>query len=89
MEALAHLIDFNLHLLSFVFILKIRAEAHQKRFGFDGNQRQRDNDIDDSLNTNLQLKDDLWVDKYRPQKFTQLITMDVIKRASIIRLFNN
>lgn len=21
--------------------------------------------------------DDLWVDKYRPQKFTQLITMDV------------
>ena len=24
-------------------------------------------------------KDDLWVDKYRPQKFTQLITMDVRK----------
>ena len=33
-------------------------------------------------------KDDLWVDKYRPKKFTQLITMDVGQKLRYIILNN-
>lgn len=40
--------------------------------------------IDDiCINDKKNGKDDLWVVKYRPQKFTQLITMDVRSGCNI------
>ncbi len=48
--------------------MQIAAEEHQERYGFNSIA------VDALL-----LKDQttLWVDKYRPRRFTELLTMDV------------
>lgn len=52
---------------------------HQRQFGFDDyiENFQKKTDISTVDRICEHRKNDLWVDKYRPQKFTQLITMDV------------
>ena len=59
-----------------MFAFKIKAEEHQKQFGFDDiiEKIQKTSGLEIGVENG---KKDLWVDKYRPQKFTQLITMDV------------
>ena len=54
----------------------MKADEHQKKFGFDDLVDK----IQKSIGSNIDEipKEDLWVDKYRPQKFTQLITISVM-----------
>ena len=71
----------NNDFIMFIFLFKIKAEEHQNQFGFDDiiekiQKTTGASDIDEICAAGNGVKD-LWVDKYRPQKFTQLITMDV------------
>ena len=71
----------------FIFLFKIKAEEHQNQFGFDDiiekiQKTTGVSDVDEICAKGNGVKD-LWVDKYRPQKFTQLITMDVSTLKSL------